>query len=34
MPQTMIGVYALYLLVLLLVLLSQFAGKERSIFRD
>lgn len=34
MPQTMIGIYALYLLALLLVLLSQFAGQQRSIFSD
>jgi len=34
MPQTMIGVYAVYLLMLLLVVLSQFSGKEKSIFRD
>lgn len=33
MPQTMIGIYALYLLMLVVVVLSQFAGKERSIFR-
>ncbi len=34
MPQTMIGIYAVYLLVLLPVLLSQFTATERSIFRD
>jgi len=34
MPQTMIVVYALYLLALLLVVLSQFPGKQKSIFSD
>ncbi|WP_428610301.1 disulfide bond formation protein DsbB [Sedimenticola sp.] len=34
MPQTMIGVYAVYLLILLIVVLSQFVKKERSIFRN
>lgn len=34
MPQTMVGIYALYLLVLLFVVLSQFVGKKSSIFSE